>query len=181
MNLKKIDDLFFKYCFRKEKLCIDSEELAFENVYINKNNTEVYIVEKLNLDNLSKNKIEEYQEEILWFENFTDNYYLKYNINLVILYDEGQVNSEFRGYVEKYERDSNICKKIFLDISNEDSLCILPFLDIEVMTEKENQDLDIMNDLSNILKSNELINFLSKDNLSEEYIEKNIINILEYE
>ena len=75
--MQKIDKLFIENGFKKEKLYIDKEELPFNNVYINQSNTEVYIVEKLDLNDLQNNKIEEYQDEILWFENFTENYFLK--------------------------------------------------------------------------------------------------------
>lgn len=181
MDLKKIDNLFLNYCFKKEKLYIDEEELSFDNVYVNENNTEVYVVEKINLDDLNKNKIEEYQEEILWFENFTENYFLKYNVNLVIVYDGSQDIDEVRKYIEKYERDSNICKKIFLDINSDDSLCILPFSDIEILTFQENRNLDTRNKLKEIIKSDELIRNLSKYDINDEYIENNIISILECE
>ena len=51
--MQKIDKLFIENGFKKEKLYIDKEELPFNNVYINQSNTEVYIVEKLDLNDMT--------------------------------------------------------------------------------------------------------------------------------
>lgn len=181
MDLKKIDNLFLKYNFKKEKLYIDEDILDFENIYINKDRTEVYIVEEVSLDQIKGSIIEEFQEEILWFENFTENYYLKYNINLIILYDESNSNKEFRRYIEKYERDSGICKKIFIDIKNEDNLCMLPFIDIEIKHDIENPSLDISSEIKKILKDDNLVNILLNSNLDEENNYNDVISLIKCE
>ena len=175
--MQKIDKLFIENGFKKEKLYIDKEELPFNNVYINQSNTEVYIVEKLDLNDLQNNKIEEYQDEILWFENFTENYFLKYNMNLNILYDEQNIEDEFKNYIQKYERDSNICKKIFLDINNKDNLCILPFINIEVQKE-DDSSADTLEKLECILKSKDLLSILIQEDLDDSYIESNVVDLL---
>lgn len=181
MELKNVDELFEKYCFKKEKLYVYDEELPFKNVYINRYNTEAYIVEQISLDELNNNKIEEYEEQILWFENFTEEYYLKYNMNLMILYKEDKKNKiQFNDFIQKYERDSNICKKIFLDINNKENTFILPFVNIENSINKE----DIPNPfekLRDILKNDELILELGKKNINDEYMEKNILHLFDME
>ncbi|CEQ02931.1 hypothetical protein GOD97_12800 [Paeniclostridium sordellii] len=177
MELEKVDKLFLEYNFKRDKLYVDNDELPFKNVYINKDNTEAYIVEKFDLNDLENNRIEEYEEEILWFENFTENYYLKYNMNLIILYKEKELDDKYSSYIQKYERDSNVCKKIFLDISNQDNLCILPFVNIEGQRYNA-KTIDTMDALQEVFECKDLISTLSEDNVDDRYIEMDIVGLL---
>ncbi|MCS4516629.1 hypothetical protein JTT07_04410 [Clostridium botulinum] len=76
-----------------------------------------------------KQKIEEYQRRILWFQNCSDNEIIKYNINIIITYNSSKITDENRFVedIKKYERDLNICRKIFIDLDDENSINILPF------------------------------------------------------
>ena len=98
-------------------------------------------------------------------------------MNLIILYDEQNIEDEFKNYIQKYERDSNICKKIFLDINNKDNLCILPFINIEVQKE-DDSSADTLEKLECILKSKDLLSILIQEDLDDSYIESNVVDLL---
>ncbi|CDM68416.1 hypothetical protein CM240_1252 [Clostridium bornimense] len=159
MDKIKIEKLLVSYGFNKSKLIIGRDTEVFSEVFI-KDNKEAYILfEGL----INVELIDKYQKKILWFQNWSDNEILRYNINLLIPYKSSQVNrDEVNKYIFKFERDSHICRKIFLDLDNENCIDLLPFNKINLSKSDVN---------SNSLKK-ELVKVLHTDNIYQELIKE---------
>lgn len=129
MDKQRIKEILECYGYNKSKLKISNKELDIEDVFI-KDNKEVYIILQ---DELWIEKIEKYQRMILWFQNCIGNEVIKYNINIIILYRDIDIElkSKMIDYIKKYERDLHFCRKLFINLDDKNSLNILPFYKIK--------------------------------------------------
>lgn len=129
MEKINIKEILEQYGYYESKLKISNRELDINDVFI-KDNKEVYIILQ---NELWMEKIEDYQRMILWFQNYIDDEVIKYNINIIILYRDLDIeqNSKMIDYIKKYERDLHFCRKLFVNLDDENSLNILPFYKIK--------------------------------------------------
>ncbi|MGN4584298.1 hypothetical protein [Bacillus cereus group sp. MYBK228-1] len=113
--------------------------LNFDHVYLNKTETELYIlIEKDTV--FTHRDIKEYEKKMFNFIIWLGNKPLKYNINLILLCPLGlgsKSRQDRKGIDEiiNYERDKYYCRKIFIDVSNpnfEEELLILPSFPLKV-------------------------------------------------
>lgn len=157
MDKTKIEKLLISYGFNQSKLIIGKDIEVFSEVFI-KDNKEAYIIFEgvINEDSINK-----YQKKILWFQNWSDSEVLRYNINLLIPYKSSQVDKEeFDKYIFKFERDSHICRKIFLNLDSENYVDLLPFNKINLSR----------SDVSANGLRKELIKILQTDTIYQELI-----------
>ncbi|WP_392486569.1 hypothetical protein ACER0A_004920 [Haloimpatiens sp. FM7315] len=172
MDKIKIEQLLINYGFNKSKLIIGKDTEVFSEVFI-KENKEAYILfEGL----INKESINKYQKKILWFQNWSDSDILRYNINLLIPYKSSKVNrDEFNRYIFKFERDSHICRKIFLDLDNENCIDLLPFNKINLTTSQVNSN-SLKRELIKVLQKDDIYQELMKEDIDLELIKKELLS-----
>ena len=160
MEKINIKGILEQYGYCQSKLKISNKELDIDDVFI-KDNKEVYIILQ---DELWMVKIENYQRMILWFQNCTNNEVIKYNINVIILYRNMDIeqNSKMIDYIKKYERDLHFCRKLFINLDDESSLNILPFYKIKCVT-LEGESLNLRDKIKGIIHNKILFEELTKE------------------
>ena len=160
MDKQKIKEILEYYGYNKSKLKISNKELDIEDVFI-KDNKEVYIILQ---DELWIEKIEKYQRMILWFQNCIDNEVIKYNINIIILYRDVDIEhkSKMIDYIKKYERDLHFCRKLFINLDDESSLNILPFYKIKCVN-LEGESINLREKIKGIINDKILFEELIKE------------------
>jgi len=168
MEILNIRELLIKYGYNKSSFVIRKKKIDIPNVYI-KEDKEAYLILEYSF---LKQKIEEYQRRILWFQNCSDNEIIKYNINIIITYNSSKITDENRFVedIKKYERDLNICRKIFIDLDDENSINILPFLNIDVEGTEE-EETRVITKIKDIIKNSDVISELLKEKPDFESIE----------
>lgn len=92
MEILNIRELLIKYGYNKSSFVIRKKKIDIPNVYI-KEDKEAYLILEYSF---LKQKIEEYQRRILWFQNCSDNEIIKYNINIIITYNSSKITDENR-------------------------------------------------------------------------------------
>ena len=160
------------YGFNKSKLIIRENTEVFDEVFI-KENKEAYIL----FDGLiNEESINKYQKKILWFQNWSDSDILRYNINLLIPYKSSQINKEeFNKYIFKFERDSHICRKIFLDLDNENCIDLLPFNKIN-LTKSDVDSSSLKKELIEVLYTDNIYQELMKEDFDIELLKKELLS-----
>ncbi|HEY8890309.1 MAG TPA: hypothetical protein VIM70_08640 [Clostridium sp.] len=172
MDKAKIENLLISNGFNKSNLEIGEGVKVFENIYL-KDNKEAYIL----FDGLiSEESIYECQKKILWFQNWNDNEVLRYNINILIPYKSSQVNKkEVNKYIFKFERDSHICRKIFLNLDNDNCIDLLPFNKIQLSDSKVSAS-DLKKEIINILNTDIVYKELLKDEFDLDLLKKELFS-----
>ncbi|MBV4418926.1 hypothetical protein KM800_06195 [Clostridium tyrobutyricum] len=131
--------------------CKENIKFEFDNIFSNKEKTEAYIIIS---EDISEKIMKKYETEILWFQNcYRDNEALIYNINLIILYDNKRLNQEMSNLIFKYERDTHICRKIFINSDSELGeleLDVLPFKPLKKI-EFKGQEEQLRNKITSII------------------------------
>lgn len=92
MDKQSVKGIMECYGYNNSKLKVSNKELDIDDVFI-KDDKEVYIILE---DELWMDKIESYQRMILWFQNCVDNEIIKYNINIIILYRNLDIEQDFK-------------------------------------------------------------------------------------
>jgi len=171
MDRLKIERLLISNGFNKCKLEIEQETEVFDEVFL-KDNKEAYILFD---GEISEDSINEYQKKILWFQNWSDNEILRYNINLLIPYKSSEVNKIIiNKYIFKFERDSHVCRKIFLNLDDEKSADLLPFKKIK-LSERKVYANDLKKEIISILSTNTVYNELLKEEFDLNLIKKELL------
>lgn len=161
MEKINIKEILEQYGYCESKLKISNRELDINDVFI-KDNKEVYIILQ---NELWMEKIEDYQRMILWFQNYINDEVIKYNINIIILYRNFDIeqNSKMLYYIKKYERDLHFCRKLFVNLDDESSLNVLPFYKIKCAT-LESGSLNLRDKIKEIINNKILFEELIKEN-----------------
>lgn len=171
MEITNIKELLVSNGYIESALRVKNKEFKIPQLYI-KQDKEAYLLLEYRL---LGEKLNEYQNEFLWFQNFSDNEVIKYNINILILYKHSEIKDEdsLIHDIRKYERDLNVCRKIFVDLDEEGSLNSIPFLEIKGEV-REEEEKKMIEEIKDILGNNELIEELNKDNPNLESIKDNL-------
>lgn len=172
MDKIRIENLLISHGFNKCKLEIGKGTEVFSEVFL-KDNKEAYIL----FDGLiSEASINEYQKKILWFQNWSDSEILRYNMNLLVPYKSSQVDKEeFSKYIFKFERDSHVCRKIFLDLDSENCVDLLPFNKIN-LSESTVCANDLKKEIINILKTETVYEELLKEEFDLDLLKKELLS-----
>ena len=160
MDKQSVKGIMECYGYNNSKLKVSNKELDIDDVFI-KDDKEVYIILE---DELWMDKIESYQRMILWFQNCVDNEIIKYNINIIILYRNLDIEQDFKmiDYIKKYERDLHFCRKLFINLDDENSLNILPFYKIKSVS-IERKDAVLRERIDRIINNNVVVEELIKE------------------
>ncbi|MDU6808230.1 MAG: hypothetical protein E6423_05535 [Clostridium sp.] len=160
MDKQSVKGIMECYGYNNSKLKVSNKELDIDDVFI-KDDKEVYIILE---DELWMDKIESYQRMILWFQNCVDNEIIKYNINIIILYRNLDIEQDFKmiDYIKKYERDLHFCRKLFINLDDENSLNILPFYKIKSVS-IERKDAGLRERIDRIINNNVVVEELIKE------------------
>jgi hypothetical protein len=175
---RKIEETLLKCGYAKyDFFILDGEDrikFDFDNTFTNEEKTELYIIiEK----DISKEKIKQYEEEILWFQNWYNDNALIYNINLILIYDKNISNEEFSNLIFKYERDTHICRKIFINSDSDiGELNVLPFNPLNEI-EFNGQEEELKKNIVSILGNEQIYDELLKpcEELDVDKIRKNLL------
>lgn len=160
MEIQSIRDLLVESGYNKSNFIIGKKVIDMNDTYI-KQNKEAYII----LEYLTfKEKLDEYQRKILWFQNCSDNEIIKYNINIIVLYSSSKIKDadDFISDIKKYERDLHICRKIFIDLENEENINLLPFLRIQAKGKAE-EEVSIISEIKSVISDEDVIYELLKE------------------
>ena len=160
MDKQSVKGIMECYGYNNSKLKVSNKELDIDDVFI-KDDKEVYIILE---DELWMDKIESYQRMILWFQNCVDNEIIKYNINIIILYRNLDIEQDFKmiDYIKQYERDLHFCRKLFINLDDENSLNILPFYKIKSVS-IERKDAGLRERIDRIINNNVVVEELIKE------------------
>ncbi len=172
MEKIKIESLLSDNGFIKSKLLIGKDTEVFNKVFV-KDNKEAYIVYE---GPITEANINEYQEKILWYQNWCNNDILKYNINLLFLYKASLEDmKELSKLIFIYERDSHVCRKIFLDLESKKSLDLLPFMKIRLEEIKVKSN-DLRSEIIEVVKTEDIYNELLKETFDVELLKKELLS-----
>ncbi|WP_160691716.1 hypothetical protein [Clostridium sp. C2-6-12] len=172
MEKIRIENLLISYGFDKRKLEIGQDTVVLDEVFL-KDDKEAYILFE---GMINEESINEYHKKILWFQNWSDSDILRYNINLLILYKSSKVDiDEVSKYIFKFERDSHICRKIFLNLDDEKCIDLLPFNKINLTTSQVNSS-SLKKELTKVLKTDDIYNELMKEDFDLELIKKELLS-----
>ncbi|NAS18709.1 hypothetical protein GND98_012725 [Clostridium butyricum] len=168
MEKEKIIDILEKFEYKKSQLVVKEESLDIGDVFI-KDNKEVYIiVDKF----ITEELIEECKFQLLWYQNWCENEILMFNINIIFIYDSNSYNKvDISKIISKYERDSSVCRKLFIDLRDESDLDILPFREVNLENGKISE-VKLKNSIIEKLKSEKLYLNLLNINYEDEENEK---------
>ncbi|MDU4892358.1 MAG: hypothetical protein E6344_18725 [Clostridium sp.] len=164
MDKKRIVDLLLNNDYKASALMVEDEKIDFGETFI-KDDKEAYIV----IDKIVNEKIiEEYKSKILWFQNWCMNEILLFNINLIILYKNNDYEPKaLRKLIAEYERDSSICRKIFIDIEDESDLDMIPFNSV-IIKEKLVNDVNVKKEIVKVVKNEKTYQKLTKLDVKNE-------------
>lgn len=181
----KIEEVFQKHALNFRKIENDIEAFQFENeyasdivsIYIHNNEREMFIVVDATKHNADiKRYCEHWEQKVLAFVNFDDNFYksmkyLKYNISLVLLYNN-EKNLEIPPVIMQEEKSLSVCRKIFLQIDDnkdilENNLNYLPFFFKETVYNESPTYKTAEINLKNILPVDDKMSFILEQNLGE--------------
>ena len=87
MEIQSIRNLLVESGYNKSNFTIGKKVIDIPDMYIKQNKEAYIILEYL----IFKEKFEEYQRKILWFQNCSDNEIIKYNINIIIVYNSSEI------------------------------------------------------------------------------------------
>lgn len=161
MGIQKIKEILIENGYENRNLKIRGKDIEIPNTYM-KDEKEVYILLKYE----DINKLINYQTKILWFQNCTNNRIIKYNINIIILYDNSKSDTiDLSNYISFFERDTNICRKIFVNIDDIDSLNVLPFYE-ENSLDYEEIEKNILAKIESVIANKEIYIKLSERNFN---------------
>jgi hypothetical protein len=179
MMLEKIQEMLLNNGYVKKEIYMyeNNEKIRFdfENVYINEQETEMYIL--IN-SYLSDERIISYHNQILCFQNWCNNDILIYNINLILIYENSGESRELRDLIYKFEKDGHLCRKIFIDSKSklvDLELDILPFKPLGVVqfsSQVESLKKNIISLLGSVEMYNKLL--IDKKNLDIDGIIQNL-------
>lgn len=160
MEIQNIRNLLEENEYNKSNFTIGKKVIDIPDMYIKQNKEAYIILEYLKF----KEKLNEYQRKILWFQNCSDNEIIKYNINIIIVYKLSEINDldDFISDIKKYERDLHICRKIFIDLENEENINLLPFLSIQAKVKAEDK-ISLISEIKNVINNEEIILELLKE------------------
>ncbi|MFB4165328.1 hypothetical protein ACE1TI_16345 [Alteribacillus sp. JSM 102045] len=151
--------------------------LDFKNIFTNKNETEIYLIEEK--DQLFINEeVDEFEKRVAGFIAFLGNNPLKYNINLLLLCPlnlqrKGKKESEEINKLISYERNKYYCRKIFLDTANqnfEDEMSLIPSFPIKVNVEEVSKGYKGMSDAIKTIINKPLYKELIKEEPNKEKV-----------
>lgn len=178
--IKKVNEILLScgYKMREFSMCQNDEDvkLNFDNIYVNSDETEMYILVE---NYISESNIKNYHDEILFFQNWYNNEILIYNINLILIYENNSSNQELRNLIFKYEKDTHLCRKIFIDSKSElndlefDILPFRPLGAVNISNQTEQLKKNIISMLGNIEIYNQLVIDYKEINIDE--IKKNFL------
>lgn len=176
MEIQNIEELLLKSGYIKSNFNVSGKIIDIPNVFI-KDDKEAYLI----LDyNFMEDKIIEYQRKILWFQNFSINEIIKYNINMIITYKSSQLkkDDDIIENIMKYERDVHICRKLFVDLDYDNSISVLPFLNINSKSAEDERN-KLIKDIAEVIKNHNVYTEIIKDkpdfSVIEELFDKEII------
>lgn len=157
--------------YKKTQLKIRDYIIKLDNVYMFEEK-EAYVV----VDTISEEKMKEVVNMILSYQNMISNPILTFNINIIYLFKSVDTETiAFKRLKNIYENDTNICRKIFLNIEDDDSMDLLPFQSVE-LDEVENNILHLRDGLTRIIDNNDFYSQLSSDDIDIDNVLK-IINV----
>ena len=160
MEIQSIRNLLVESGYNKSNFTIGKKVIDIPDMYIKQNKEAYIILEYL----IFKEKFEEYQRKILWFQNCSDNEIIKYNINIIIVYNSSEIKDvdDFITDIKKYECDLHICRKIFIDLENEENINLLPFLRIQAKGKAE-EEISLISEIKSVINNEEVISELLKE------------------
>lgn len=172
MNKIEIESHLINNGFIKSKLLIGKDTEVFSEVFV-KDDKESYIIYE---GSITDANINDYQEKILWFQNWCSNDILKYNINLLFLYKASLEDmKELSKLIFIYERDSHVCRKIFLDLERKKSLDLLPFMKLR-LEEIKVKSSDLRREIIEVLKTEEIYNELLEETFDIELLKRELLS-----
>lgn len=168
MEIQSIRDLLVENGYNKSNFKIGKKVIDIPDMYIKQNKEAYLILEYL----IFKEKLNEYQRKILWFQNCSDNEIIKYNINIVVVYKLSEIKDvdDFITDIKKYERDLHICRKIFIDLENEENINLLPFLSIQAKVKSEGE-ISLISEIKSVINNEDVISELLKEEPNFKFID----------
>lgn len=160
MEIQSIRNLLVESGYEQSNFTVGKKVIDIPNIYIKQNKEAYIILEYL----IFKEKLEEYQRKILWFQNCSDNEIIKYNINIIIVYNLSEIRNtdDLISDIKKYERDLHICRKIFIDLENEENVNLLPFLRIQSKVKYE-EEIPLVSEIKDVINNEDIIYELLKE------------------
>ncbi|MCQ6266313.1 hypothetical protein M1K46_11650 [Fictibacillus sp. WQ 8-8] len=191
MKLEIVQDFLTSNGYEKKKFNREiiknnvEDILPFENIYINRIETELYLIEEKNTP-FTQEEIEEFENIILAFIQVLPNRNpLKYNINLLLLcpLQTDCIDKSDVRFLVGLERNKYTCRKIVMDTSSSKDIFIkkeislLPSFPIKVeLTQSKSIKDSLIEEVKTVVNKN-LYNELVKEN--EELNLDTVLNLLE--